>query len=185
MGVVGLAGVVVNDSIVLVEFIKKGRSQGLSPFDASVQAGAKRLRAVYLTTITTFFGLIPTAYGIGGFDPFLQPMALSMSWGLIFGTFITLFATPILYNILSDLRKLVMRSLKPADSFMPVPAKAEDEIEERLHKRMQQNMKDCMEQEIIDCVENELEKRLYKKLEKRILNRSDKKGSNKKKPKRS
>ncbi len=109
MGIVGLAGVVVNDSIVLVDFIRRNRALKMSTMEASIDAGVKRLRPVYLTTVTTFFGLIPTAYGIGGYDPFLKPMAVSMSWGLLFGTFITLFGTPLIYGLLSDLRRIVTR----------------------------------------------------------------------------
>jgi multidrug efflux pump subunit AcrB len=116
MGVVGLAGVVVNDSIVLVDFIKNARIKGMNAFDATVLAGGNRLRPVFLTTITTFFGLIPTAYGIGGLDPFLVPMAISMSWGLAFGTLITLFATPILYNIFADARTHIFKKSEGFDS---------------------------------------------------------------------
>ncbi|MDY6968565.1 MAG: efflux RND transporter permease subunit [Spirochaetota bacterium] len=106
MGVVGLAGVVVNDSIIYVDFINKGIAKGLSAFESSIEAGKNRLRPIFLTTITTFFGLIPTAYGIGGNDPFLKPMALSMSWGLVFGTMVTLFITPTLYNVFNDAKRL-------------------------------------------------------------------------------
>jgi multidrug efflux pump subunit AcrB len=106
MGLVGLTGVIVNDSIVYVDFIKKARLKGLERMEATIEAGRSRLRPIFLTTITTFFGLIPTAYGIGGNDPFLKPMAISMSWGLVFGTVITLFGTPVLYNILTDIRHL-------------------------------------------------------------------------------
>ncbi|HON77615.1 MAG TPA: efflux RND transporter permease subunit [Spirochaetota bacterium] len=109
MGLVGLTGVIVNDSIVYVDFIKKARLKGLARLEATLEAGRNRLRPIFLTTITTFFGLIPTAYGIGGNDPFLKPMAISMSWGLIFGTIITLFGTPVLYNILTDIRRLFLR----------------------------------------------------------------------------
>ncbi len=109
LGIVGLTGVVVNDSIVLVDFIRRNRAFKMTTLEASIDAGVKRLRPVYLTTVTTFFGLIPTAYGWGGFDPFLKPMAVAMSWGLLFGTLITLFGTPLIYNILSDLRKFVMK----------------------------------------------------------------------------
>ena len=77
--------------------------------DACIDAGVKRLRPVFLTTITTVFGLLPTAYGWGGFDPFLVPMAVSMSWGLLFGSTITLFGTPILYMVFSDIRYLFVK----------------------------------------------------------------------------
>lgn len=111
LGVVGLAGVVVNDSILLMDFIKKERKAGIEPITAAIESGVTRLRPVFLTTITTFFGLIPTAYGIGGFDPFLKPMAISLSWGLFFGTIITLGGTPVFYVILNDLiRKLFRHS---------------------------------------------------------------------------
>ncbi|HPB83505.1 MAG TPA: efflux RND transporter permease subunit, partial [Spirochaetota bacterium] len=91
MGLVGLTGVIVNDSIVYVDFIKKARLKGLERMEATIEAGRNRLRPIFLTTVTTFFGLIPTAYGIGGNNPFLKPMAIAMSWGLAFGTVITLF----------------------------------------------------------------------------------------------
>ncbi|MDA3900744.1 MAG: efflux RND transporter permease subunit [Spirochaetes bacterium] len=99
MGVVGLGGVVVNDSIVYVDFINKARDRGEDTYTASLDAGYKRLRPILLTTITTIVGLIPTAYGLGGSDPFLVPMAVAMAYGLMFGTTITLFATPVIYNI--------------------------------------------------------------------------------------
>ncbi|MCS6983571.1 MAG: efflux RND transporter permease subunit [Leptospiraceae bacterium] len=102
MGIIGLAGVVVNDSIVLIDFINKLRKAGLKKRDAVIAAGIYRLRAVLLTTITTVFGLFPTAYGIGGDDPFLRPMALAMGWGLAFATFITLIVVPIYYSIWED-----------------------------------------------------------------------------------
>ncbi len=108
MGVVGLTGVVVNDSIVLVSFINNNRKANMELFDACLNAGIKRLRPVFLTTITTVFGLIPTAYGWGGLDPFLVPMAVSLSWGLVFGSFITLFGTPVLYMIFTDIRHFFM-----------------------------------------------------------------------------
>jgi multidrug efflux pump subunit AcrB len=62
--------------------------------EAIVQAGRRRLRAVVLTATTTVVGLLPTAYGWGGMDPFVSPMALALSWGLIFATLITLVTIP-------------------------------------------------------------------------------------------
>jgi|GEM_PF-359075 len=101
-GIIGLAGVVVNDAIVLVDYINKLRAQGKSRDQAVVEAGTTRLRAVLLTTITTLFGLLPTAYGIGGDDPFLKPMALTIAWGLTFATLITLIVIPVYYTIWED-----------------------------------------------------------------------------------
>lgn len=100
MGIVGLTGVIVNDSIVLVVFINNARKvEGKSIYEATLEAGYKRLRPIILTSVTTVAGLMPTAYGWGGLDPFLVPMAVALSWGLAFGTLITLFATPLVYNI--------------------------------------------------------------------------------------
>ena len=109
MGIVGLCGVVVNDSIVYVDFINKEREMGISLTEAIIDAGTKRIRAILLTTITTVFGLMPTAYGIGGNDPFIKPMAIAMSWGLVFGVMITLLVTPVIYGILYDMKGLSKR----------------------------------------------------------------------------
>lgn len=99
MGVVGLSGVVVNDSIVLVDYcneLRRSRPE-LPLHDLVVMATSQRLRAVLLTTITTVLGLLPTAYGIGGYDPFLVPMALGFGWGLAVATLLTLILVPVLY----------------------------------------------------------------------------------------
>lgn len=103
MGVVGLNGIVVNDSIVLVDFINKLRRQGISRHDSIVRAGQMRIRPVILTTITTCGGLSTVAYGIGGRDPFLVPMAMSIAWGLLFATVLTLIVIPCIYSIVDDL----------------------------------------------------------------------------------
>ncbi len=108
MGVVGLAGVVVNDSIVLVDFantlLKENPNMPIR--EVAKEAGKLRLRAVILTTITTVLGLLPTAYGIGGYDPFLVPSALAFAWGLSFSTIITLVLVPILYTAVYDLQRI-------------------------------------------------------------------------------
>lgn len=146
MGVVGLAGVVVNDSIVFVDFIKKNRMKGMNSLEASIDTGGKRLRAVFLTTATTFLGLIPTAYGWGGFDPFLKPMAVAMSWGLLFGTLITLLGTPLIYNLFSDLRKLTMGREKDGADFMPPVISPDPEIT----RTVQDELRHCLEEELED-----------------------------------
>lgn len=102
IGVVGLAGIVVNDSIVLVDFINTLRREGTSRRDSIMQSGVLRFRPVMLTTLTTVAGLSTVAYGIGGFDPFLQPMALSIAWGLAFATVLTLIVMPCLYAVIDD-----------------------------------------------------------------------------------
>ncbi len=107
MGAVGLAGVAVNDSIVLVEFINKLREQGTSRRESIIEGGKLRLRPVILTTITTVCGLLPVAYGWGGSDPIIKPMALALAWGLAFATFSTLLFIPCLYAIIDDIRTKV------------------------------------------------------------------------------
>ena len=92
-------------SIGLVDFINK-RRQDIEIKEAIIEAGTLRLRPVLITTITTVCGLFTVAYGIGGFDPFLKPMALAISWGLIFATGLTLVVIPCVYLIAEDLKKL-------------------------------------------------------------------------------
>lgn len=104
MGLVGLSGVVVNDSLVLVNHLNElRRSQpDESIVRIAAQGTADRLRAVTLTTITTVVGLLPLAYGIGGSDPFIAPMALALGYGLIFATPLTLLLIPCLYVVRTD-----------------------------------------------------------------------------------
>jgi len=97
LGMVALTGVVVNSSLVLLVFIQRYIKQGMDRREAVIQAGRRRLRAVLLTAITTIVGLLPTAYGWGGMDPFVSSMALALSWGLIFATMITLIMIPALF----------------------------------------------------------------------------------------
>jgi len=103
LGIVGLNGIVVNDSIVLVDFINKLRQSGMKRRDSIIKAGQVRIRPVILTTITTFGGLSTVAYGIGGKDPFLVPMAMSICWGLLFATAFTLIIIPCAYAIIDDI----------------------------------------------------------------------------------
>ncbi|MBN1687725.1 MAG: efflux RND transporter permease subunit [Candidatus Omnitrophica bacterium] len=102
LGMIGLSGVVVNDAIVLVSFINQLRREGMSSIDAVFEAGRLRLRPVLLTTVTTIAGLLPVAYGIGGNDPFIRPMALAVGWGLFFGTVLTLLVIPCIYVVMAD-----------------------------------------------------------------------------------
>lgn len=94
MGMVALAGVVVNSSLILLVFIQRAMKEGMNYRDAIILAGRRRLRAVILTAATTVVGLLPTAYGWGGMDPFVSPMALALSWGLLFATLVTLITIP-------------------------------------------------------------------------------------------
>ncbi|MCD6485849.1 MAG: efflux RND transporter permease subunit [Syntrophobacterales bacterium] len=111
-GMVGLAGVVVNDSLVLIHATNRLRQQGADAHDAIVQAGTLRFRAILLTSLTTFAGLTPMILEKSLQAKFLIPMAVSLGYGVLFATFITLFLIPSLYLILEDILHLVER-LKP------------------------------------------------------------------------
>ncbi len=106
MGMVALSGVVVNSALVLLVFVQRAIERGVAWREAIIQAGRRRLRAVILTAATTVLGLLPTAYGWGGMDPFVSPMALALSSGLAFATVITLLAIPAILAVSFDLRQL-------------------------------------------------------------------------------
>jgi multidrug efflux pump subunit AcrB len=111
MGSIGLAGVVVNASIVMVDAVHR-RMDRLSNATAEerriavIDAVVSRLRPILVTTLTTLGGVLPMAYGLGGYDSIVAPMSLALGWGLAFSTIVTLFLVPILYTISSDLRDL-------------------------------------------------------------------------------
>ena len=103
-GILALSGVVVNDSLVLVCEVNNLRGEGRSLADSVKMAGARRFRAILLTTLTTFFGLAPLLMETEVEAQFLKPMAASLAFGIVFATFITLFLLPMLYLIVNDLR---------------------------------------------------------------------------------
>jgi multidrug efflux pump subunit AcrB len=109
MGLIGLSGVVVNDSLVLVDYINRLRRERPDTplLDVVSEAAAERLRAIVLTTLTTVAGLLPLAYGIGGSDPFIAPMALAMGFGLLFASPITLALIPSLYLMMNDIGRML------------------------------------------------------------------------------
>jgi len=105
-GIVGLTGVVVNDSLVLVHATNRIRREGASVQDAITQGGALRFRAVILTSLTTFAGLTPMILERSLQAQFLIPMAVSLGFGVLFATFITLLLVPCGYVILDDAHNL-------------------------------------------------------------------------------
>jgi len=107
VGALGLAGVVVNDSIVLLDKLEKEYNDpkhGKTPVERVANITKTRLRAVLLTTITTVAGLLPTAYGVFGYDSMLSEMMLALAWGLVFGTVITLVLVPSFYCAMKEFR---------------------------------------------------------------------------------
>ncbi len=113
LGMIALTGVVVNSSLVLLVFIQRARQAGMGAHEAIIKAGRRRLRAVILTAITTIVGLLPTAYGWGGLDPFVSPMALALSWGLVFATLITLVTIPATLAAGLDVKNWIRAHLYP------------------------------------------------------------------------
>ncbi len=108
LGMVALTGVVVNSALVLLVFVQRARREGMEMLEAIMLAGRRRLRAVILTATTTVAGLLPTAYGWGGMDPFVSPMALALAWGLAFGTGITLITIPATLAVATDIRRALV-----------------------------------------------------------------------------
>ena len=97
LGMLALVGVVVNDSLVLVDYINKKRQEGGDLLEAVSQAGAARFRPVLLTSMTTFIGLMPLLFEKATQAQFLIPMAVSLGFGILFATFITLLLVPVNY----------------------------------------------------------------------------------------
>jgi len=108
-GLVALSGVVVNDSLVFIDFANKKRLEGFSLHDALLAAGIQRFRPIILTTLTTFFGLMPMILETSRQARFLIPMAISLGFGILFATGITLLLIPSLTMILEDLGNLRKR----------------------------------------------------------------------------
>ncbi|MCB1196046.1 efflux RND transporter permease subunit [bacterium] len=105
LGTIALMGIVVNDSIVMVDFVNSSRKQGYSRWSSIMRAGILRFRPILLTSVTTIIGLLPLIYS-GGQTQILAPMAIAISWGLGFGTVLTLLLIPSLLAIVDDIRLL-------------------------------------------------------------------------------
>ena len=108
-GTVALAGIVVNDSIVMIDFINQYRLHGYNKWRAILKGGSVRLRPIILTSVTTVCGLIPMAIGLGGKSPIWQPIAYTIIFGLSAATLLTVFVMPALYAITADIRELFIR----------------------------------------------------------------------------
>ena len=103
IAIVGMSGVVVNDSILLVDSINRQIVRGCAPMDAMRIAAMRRARPILMTTVTTVVGLAPLALGVGGYSKIWSPFASSFVWGLAFSTLITMFYVPAVYHIAQDL----------------------------------------------------------------------------------
>ena len=104
-GIIALAGVVVNDSLVMVDYVNRARADGVALRKAVAEAGAARFRAIILTSLTTFFGLLPIVLETSMQAKLVIPMAISLAFGILFATVITLLLIPCLYLILDDTKR--------------------------------------------------------------------------------
>jgi multidrug efflux pump subunit AcrB len=111
-GLVALAGVVVNDSLVMVDYVNRHRNESGNLHDAAIAAGGRRFRAILLTSLTTFVGIMPMILETDVQARFLIPMAVSLAFGILFATFITLFLVPGIYLILEDVKNIGNRRTK-------------------------------------------------------------------------
>ncbi|HKJ64539.1 MAG TPA: efflux RND transporter permease subunit [Desulfopila sp.] len=118
MGIVALSGIVVNDSLVLVDYANKQRRKGLVPQAAIEAAARRRFRPVMLTTLTTFGGLAPMIFETSRQARFMIPMAISLGFGIVFATVITLALVPSLYLIIERARERLSQGEE-----QPVPAR--------------------------------------------------------------
>ncbi len=109
MGVVALSGVVVNDSLVLIDYANRRTREGLPPLEAIHQAGVRRFRPILLTTLTTFGGLAPMIFETSRQARFMIPMAISLGFGILFATAISLVIVPCLYSIAEDVQRALLK----------------------------------------------------------------------------
>ena len=111
IGIVILVGIVVNDSIVKVDFINQARARGKGLKAAILEAGEVRLRPIIMTTVTTVLGLLPMALGIGRGADLRAPMAISVIGGLLVATALTLIVVPVVYSLVEDVRRAWRRRM--------------------------------------------------------------------------
>ncbi len=125
MGVVALSGVLCNDSLILIVSINRNRESGMGLSDAVVAACRRRFRPIFLTSVTTFFGLAPMMFETSVQARFLVPMAIALGFGVLFATLIMLLIVPCNFLILEDMRVYVANFLgraraRPAAAALPV-----------------------------------------------------------------
>ena len=107
MGVIALSGVVVNDSLIMIDYANKRRKEGDPIYQAIHEAGLRRFRPIILTTMTTFGGLAPIILETSSQAFYLIPMAISLGFGIVFATAIILVIVPCLYLALEDVQRLI------------------------------------------------------------------------------
>jgi HAE1 family hydrophobic/amphiphilic exporter-1 len=122
IGLIMLAGIVVNQSIVLIDAVNQARERGFSKHDAIVEAGRLRLRPILITKLTTILGLLPMALGIGEGAEVRAPMAITVIGGVLLTTFLTLLVIPVVYSVLDRGRAERHATTTSASGSSPEPA---------------------------------------------------------------
>jgi len=112
IGIILLAGVVVNNAIVLIDFIKMTRERGSERQEAVIESCRTRLRPILMTTMTTVLGMLPLSLGIGEGAEIYRGMAITVMFGLTFSTLLTLVVIPILYTLIEDMNNAILKFLK-------------------------------------------------------------------------
>jgi multidrug efflux pump subunit AcrB len=123
LGVLACAGVVVNDNLVLIDRINQLRAQGLSVLESLLQGGQDRFRPIILTSLTTFIGLLPIMAETSVQAQFLIPMVISLAFGVLFATAVTLVLVPAMYLFGEEVQDRIRgRRMQPAKPESPIPA---------------------------------------------------------------
>lgn len=123
MGIILLVGVVVNNAILLVDFINQRRAEGRSRLDAVLESGPMRLRAILMTTVSTMIGTLPVALALSEGGEVRQPMSVAVIGGLFTSTLLTLFVIPVLYLIFDEMKDLVTGKINRLRAYMRLGAK--------------------------------------------------------------
>ncbi|TDL80268.1 efflux RND transporter permease subunit [Peribacillus frigoritolerans] len=150
IGIIVLAGIVVNNAIVIVDYINQKKAEGYDTYEALVESVKVRIRPILMTALTTILGLIPLALGIGEGTEINRPMGLTVIGGLISSTFLTLFVIPIIYSLFDKETRTMNRKLASADGY-PADARAHEDKHENQEdsaeaKYSQKEMVDLLEQ---------------------------------------
>lgn len=111
LGFIMLAGLIVNNGIVLIDYINQARRQGMKKHDAIIDAGKTRVRPILMTAMTTILAMVTSAIGIGGGSDMIKPMAITIIGGLVYGTILTLIVIPCIYNAFNREKNMVEEDL--------------------------------------------------------------------------
>ena len=111
LGFIMLAGLIVNNGIVLIDYINQARREGMSKHEAIIDAGRTRLRPILMTAMTTILAMLTSAVGIGDGSDMIKPMAIAIIGGLVYGTVLTLIVIPCIYDAFNREKSMVEEEL--------------------------------------------------------------------------